>query len=47
MGCATRFPGCKHGIRDDVLDGDLIVHDPVDEGRVRAVLEQAPNQVGQ
>ncbi len=35
------------GIRDDLVDPGLGLHEPVHERRVRAVLEQAPDEVRQ
>ena len=37
----------RDGIRDDLVDWCLVVDDPVDEGCIGAVLEQAPHEIGQ
>src|SRR5258708_20651924 len=37
----------RDGIRDDLVNRRLVVDDPVDEGCIGAVLEQAPHEIGQ
>ena len=48
-GCARRGSAraTVDGIRDDLVDAGLGLHEPVHERRVRAVLEQAPHEIRQ
>ena len=47
MGFGLQLGQRRHRVADDLLDGQVPVHQPVDERAVGAVFQQTPDQIGQ